>query len=1089
MTDRSSSHTLSLQCRCGASADHVQWGVIDEAQRPDLVELLKSGQLGRTTCPRCGRALFADEPVAVLRTGGTIHVLLVFAAHPLNESEITTIAGLDPPWLELPFEAAPIVLERDLDADIAEPAAARAEVAQRYGLAAGIAYRESLRVLIVGSDPHDVFGLLGELVDLDMAGFQRLLAAHPEYLSDDMQGSTERACVGFPEHAATMLAVRELMVHARTDPPAAWNAFSDTLARLQEELASVLPSIEQLEAARDAERLDEVIGRGPAVVDHARAIGAVLAAGDAAEIVADALLATPGPDRAEHVEEAVRLLSDAIDYADAEVQRAARMMQLAMAYIEHPGGDRRGNLDEAVLLLREAIRVVGDAEPWLLACIQTNLAYVLSLRESGDKVDNLTEGYRLCQAALTWRSPERDVVDWAFTQINLGMIIDNLAHLGRARHRDARRAWESVLPYARELPAHVLGTAQTNLARLDRLRPERAWTRGGRAQRLRASRERLAGELEALEIAGPLARGRALGELASIDAELGDRSSAIEHYQAALHELRPDLSPIDSEHVAITVAPLLSEDGRWQEAAAAWGDAVAASDIRFYERSSAIDRETQSRKRGNLSRWAAFAMARAGDSRRAVLTLEDGRTRELRLRLAADDEQLAALKAAAPQLHAEYEHALADVARADLVDDADVAAARHQRILGRIRSVPGLKRFGGQVSWSALAGAVAARQPLVYVNPTPWGTVLLTVPGDGPVRTRFLEVTSTEIMERLMLGLSEGDQVSPSYLAAAAGDGTGIDIGLDFTLGWVGELVAKPIAEELRAHSANGGAMVLSGLLGQFPVHVAPWSPATGKRTLADEFDITFAPSATLHATARRRAAERASSTVTPELVAIADPRDHRRALPAARAEVAAISQRFDRAHVAIGHEATASFLRDHAAAATHLHLACHASGAAFDFRASGLELADGDLPLTDLSRIGPLTSRVAVASACQTATPDANLADEEYSIAAILLAAGSASAIASLWPVDDLATAVLMTRFYEELLDGAGRSPSQALRRARVWLRDLARADIEAFIAAYPSLAGERARRRSVGHDAVPDRDPPFGDPSYWAAFIAMGA
>ena len=784
-------------------------------------------------------------------------------------------------------------------------------------------------------------------------------------------------------------------------------------------------------------------------------------------------------------------MSDAIDYANVDAQRAARMMQLAMAYLQRPGGDRRENLDEAVLLLREAIRVVGNTEPWLLAWIQTNLAYALSLRESGDRIENLTEGYRLCQAALTWRSPDRGVVDWAFTQINLGMIIDGLAHLGRARHRDARRAWESVLPYAQELPADVVGTAQTNLARLDRVKPERAWTRGGRRQRLVASRERLAGQLEGLQMAGPVARGRALDELARIDAELGDRSSAINHYQAALHELRPDLSPIDSEEIATRVAPLLSEDGRWLEAAAAWGDAVAASDIRFYDRSSAIDRENQSRGRGNLARWAAFAMARAGDARRAVLTLEDGRTRELRRRLAADDGQLAALQAAAPQLHAEYEHALADVARADLVDDADAAAARHQQLLGRIRSVPGLERFGGQVNWSGLVGAVTARQPLIYVNPTPWGTVLLTVPDDGPIGTRFLDVTSTTIMERLMLGLGEGDQVSPSYLAATAGDGTGINIALDFTLGWIGELVAKPIADELRARSANGGAMVLSGLLGQFPLHVAHWLSEAGECTLAEEFDITFAPSATLHAAARRRAAERAASTATPELVAIADPRDGPRALPAARAEVAAISKRFHpgRVHVAVGHEATATFLRHHAAAATHLHLACHASGAMFDFRASGLELADGVLPLTDLARIGPLTSRVAVASACQTGAPDADLADEGYSIAAVLLGAGSASAIASLWPVDDLATAILMTRFYEVLLDGGGPSPSQALRRAQVWLRDLPRADIEAFIAAHPSLAGERARRRGAGHDALPDGDPPFVDPGYWAAFIAMGA
>jgi CHAT domain-containing protein len=163
-----------------------------------------------------------------------------------------------------------------------------------------------------------------------------------------------------------------------------------------------------------------------------------------------------------------------------------------------------------------------------------------------------------------------------------------------------------------------------------------------------------------------------------------------------------------------------------------------------------------------------------------------------------------------------------------------------------------------------------------------------------------------------------------------------------------------------------------------------------------------------------------------------------------------------------------------------------------FGFRDSGLELADGVLPLTDLARIGPLSSRVAVASACQTAMPDSDLAEEGYSIAAVLLTAGSAAAIASLWSVDDLATAILMTKLYELLLgedNGENLAPSQALRRAQVWLRDLPRAEVLSFVAAHPTLSAEASRRRGAGEDPLPDGDPPYADPSYWGAFIAMGA
>jgi CHAT domain-containing protein len=45
---------------------------------------------------------------------------------------------------------------------------------------------------------------------------------------------------------------------------------------------------------------------------------------------------------------------------------------------------------------------------------------------------------------------------------------------------------------------------------------------------------------------------------------------------------------------------------------------------------------------------------------------------------------------------------------------------------------------------------------------------------------------------------------------------------------------------------------------------------------------------------------------------------------------------------------------------------------------------------------------------------------------------AGSTRVIASLWQTDDRATAVLMGRFYEDLL-GRGMSPASALRNAQI--------------------------------------------------------
>ena len=1090
MSDRSHVGTVELPCRCGTTVAHEHWDVIDEAQRADLVSELIAGHLDRVRCDGCGRTLFADEPVAVVRTVAATPLIILFTDRAPDHDTLPSIDELPVMWA--PSTAAPYLLTRDLDADAAAPYAARAEVEQSFGPAAGFTFAEALRHFVVVTDPLDVLTLFEPLVDTDLAGFQALLADHPEFASDTFQQSTERIAAVFPDQAATLNALGRLMSDAKTDAAAAWMAFQTALAQISENIRQLLPDLQRLNAAHEQGHHEDVISQGTSLVERCHDAGAFLDEGNVSEMLALALLQAPSQDRAARVEEVVRLLTRAVDRSGNDnALRARRLSHLAMAYMHRVTGDRRDNLEATIDLGREAIGLIGDTEPDLRAALQTNLAFALTERESNNPVDDLTEAYDLCQAALTRRSPERNANDWAYSQVNLGAVLSKLAGHGRARHRDARRMYASVLPFANEVDAEVIATVRTNVTMLDRIHHDRTFTGRRRNRRLRASRDLLAAQLVELADAGPVARGRALHELARVELALGERASAIARLEQATELLRPEISPSDCASAATTLAPLLAGDGDWPGASSAFVDAVTATDLRFYERVSAADREAEARDRGNLSRWAAYAIARQGNADYAALVLEDGRTRELRLRLGADDEQRTALRAAAPELLSEYEQALADMARAELVDDADAAALRHRRTLDQIRAVPGLERFGGPMTSNAVTAAAADGQPLVYINPTPWGTVVLTIQSDGTVQMRFLDVTSTTVTERLMFGLDEnGRQTPPSYLAAVSQDGAGIEQALASTLGWVGETLARPVAEELRRTHANAAALVPCGLLGQFPAHVAPWTCTDGvAQTLADQFDITFAPSAALHAAARRRVQDRVGLGEAPTLVAVADPVTGYSPLPASRAEVSVISTWFDpeNQRIGTGTDASATFLRDHAAQATYLHLACHAFGATFDFRTSRLALADGDLPLTDLFRIGPLTSRLAVASACQTVLPDAALSDEAYSIGAILLAAGTASAIASLWPVDDLATALLMIKLYESLFQD-DLPPSQALRRAQTWLRDLSRARAEVIITSNQALADEATRRHAIGEDMLPIGEEPFADPSYWGAFIALG-
>jgi tetratricopeptide (TPR) repeat protein len=163
----------------------------------------------------------------------------------------------------------------------------------------------------------------------------------------------------------------------------------------------------------------------------------------------------------------------------------------------------------------------------------------------------------------------------------------------------------------------------------------------------------------------------------------------------------------------------------------------------------------------------------------------------------------------------------------------------------------------------------------------------------------------------------------------------------------------------------------------------------------------------------------------------------------------------------------------------------------------AGLPAFDGRLTAREVLQQWHLNADLVTLSACQTALGRYEGGEGFVGFAQALILAGSRSVCLSLWRVDDTATALLMQRFYANLLgkrDGlkGPMARAAALREAKEWLRGLSR-DQALGVAAGLSQGVERGKghKQELPLPQAPvaaKNDRPYAHPYYWAAFILIG-
>jgi CHAT domain-containing protein len=173
-------------------------------------------------------------------------------------------------------------------------------------------------------------------------------------------------------------------------------------------------------------------------------------------------------------------------------------------------------------------------------------------------------------------------------------------------------------------------------------------------------------------------------------------------------------------------------------------------------------------------------------------------------------------------------------------------------------------------------------------------------------------------------------------------------------------------------------------------------------------------------------------------------------------------------------------------------HISSHGNYNVFDPLDSGLMAADRLIKLRELLGMQVSNVQLAVLSACETLLTSPGEGHEDLTtLPAILGAAGVRRVLGSLWRVDEVATALLISRFYEERANGA--SPVAALRLAQDWLRHLSAPDARDAIKKLASETSDRVQGSACAMLSEPlvgasptsrESIHPFEDPFYWAGF-----